>query len=136
MILALTGPSALATGCGEEERAVSGAPDPDHARKVARNPYALACRDLRKQSHPDGARVVIRAQTALVRERALRRRIAEQGSQRVNQSVYFALTEVCKGRDPSFRPSLQAVEGVRRVRYQAELYIGPACWSAKPARRT
>ena len=127
MILALTGASALATGCGEEERAASGAPDPDHARKVARNPYALTCGDLRKQSHPEGARVVIRAQTALVRERALRRRIAEQGPQRVNQSVYFGLTEVCKGRDPSFRPALQAVEGVRRGRYQAELCIGPAC---------
>jgi hypothetical protein len=127
LILVLTAASALAAGCDEEERAASGAPDPDHVRELARNPYALTCGDLRKQSHPEGARVVIRAQTALVRERALRRRVAEQGPQRVNQSIYFALTEVCKGRDPSFRPARQTVEGVRRGSYQAELCIGPAC---------
>jgi hypothetical protein len=86
-------------------------PDPEHASEVARNPYAFTCGDLARQSHSEGARLVIRVQAALARERSLRRRVAEQGFQRANQSVYFALTEVCKRRVPSFRPARLAVEG-------------------------
>jgi hypothetical protein len=71
--------------------------------------------------------VVIRVQAALTRERALRRRVAEQGFQRVNQTIYFALTEICKGRDPSFRPARLAAEAVRRGEYRASLCIGPGC---------
>jgi hypothetical protein len=106
---------------------LSDTPDPEHAREVARNPYALTCRDLATQSHPAGARLVIRAQAALARERALKSTVAEQGLQRANQSVYFALTQVCKGRDPSFRPARLAVEGVRSGRYRSDLCIGPGC---------
>jgi hypothetical protein len=126
-ILGLGATSALAGGCGDEERRVSGTPDPDHAREVARNPYALTCDDLAGQSHTDGARLVIKVQAALAREPALRRRVAEEGFQRVNQSVYFALTEVCKGRDPSFRPARLAAEGLRRGEYRASLCLGPGC---------
>jgi hypothetical protein len=117
----------LAGGCGDEERRVSGSPDPEHASEVARNPYALTCGDLARQSRPDGTRLVIRVQAALTRERALRRRVAELGFQRVNQSVYFALTEVCKGRDQSFRPARLAAHGVRRGKYRASLCLGPGC---------
>jgi hypothetical protein len=55
------------------------------------------------------------------------RRVAEQGFQRVNQTIYFALTELCKGRDPSFRPARLAVEAVRRGEYRASLCLGPGC---------
>ena len=97
-----------------------GAPEPRHAGKVARNPYALTCGDLaRQRSHPDSARLVIRAQFALAREPVLRKQVAEQTLNRAGRSVYFALTEVCKGRDPSFRPARLAVERVRRGRYRA-----------------
>jgi hypothetical protein len=126
-LIGLAGASAVAVGCDDEERAVSGTPDSQHAREVARNPYGLTCRDLKRQSHPEGARLVIKAQVALAREPALRKRVAEQAFQRANQSVYFALTEVCKGRDPSFRPARLAVEGVQRGKYRAELCIGPGC---------
>jgi hypothetical protein len=118
----------LAGGCGgDDERRVSGAPDPEHVAEVARDPYALTCGDLARQSLPAGTRLVIRVQAALTREPALRRRVAEQGFQRVNQSIYFALTEVCKGRDPSFRPARLASEGVRRGEYRASLCLGPGC---------
>jgi hypothetical protein len=127
IIISLAAASALAAGCGGQERRVSGIPDPEHAREVARNPYALTCGDLTRQSHSDGTRLVIKVQAALARERALRGRVAEQGFQRVNQSVYFALTEVCKGRDPSFRPARLAAEGVRRGEYRASLCLGPGC---------
>jgi hypothetical protein len=127
-VLGLATAAALAAGCGdEEERAASGVPDPEHASEVARNPYALTCGDLRRQSHPEGTRLVIRVQAALSRERALRRRVADQGFQRVNQTVYFALTEICRGRDPSFRPARLAAKAVRRGEYRASLCLGPGC---------
>lgn len=118
--------SAFVAGCGDDGRAL-GTPDPEHARAVARNPYALTCRDLASQSHPEAARLVIRAQVALAREPSLRKRVAEQTLQRASQSVFFALTEVCKGRDPSFRPARVAVEGVRRGKYRAEMCVGSGC---------
>jgi hypothetical protein len=127
-VLGLAAAAALAAGCGDEaERAAGGAPDPEHASEVARDPYALTCGDLRRQSHPEGTRLVIRVQAALARERALRRRVAEQGFQRVNQTIYFALTEICKGREPAFRPARLAVESVRRGEYRASLCLGPGC---------
>ena len=108
--------AAVAAGCGdEEERRVSGDPDPDHVREVARNPYALTCGDVARQSRRAGTRLVIRVQTALTREPALRRRVAELGFQQVSQSMHFALTEVCKGRDPSFKPARLAAEGSGRA---------------------
>src|ERR687895_2015823 len=127
-VLGLAPAAALAAGCGDEgEPAAGGFPDPAHAREVARNPYALTCGDLRRQSHTEGTRLVIRVQAALTRERALRRRVAEQGFQRVNQTIYFALTEICKGRNPSFRPARLAAEAVRRGEYRASLCLGPGC---------
>ena len=120
--------AAVAAGCGDEEdRRVSGDPDPDHVREVARNPYALTCGDVARQSRQAGTRLVIRVQTALTREPALRRRVAELGFQQVSQSMHFALTEVCKGRDPSFKPARLAAEGVRQGKYVASLCLGPGC---------
>jgi hypothetical protein len=120
LVLGLAAVSALAAGCGEEERRVPGTPDPAHAKAVERNPYALTCHDLARQTlHPDSARLVIHAEFALAREPALRKQVAEQTLNRVGRSVYYALTEICKGRDPSFRPARLAVEGVRRGKYRA-----------------
>ena len=112
--------SVVAVGCGEKERRVPGTPEPDHAREVARDPYALTCGDLARQwSHPESARLVIHAEFALAKDPTLRKRVAEQTLNRAGRSVYFALTEVCKGRDPSFKPARLAVEGVRSGRYRA-----------------
>lgn len=114
---------ALAAGvaaCGEEPRRIPGTPEPDHAREVARDPYALTCGDLARQwSHPESARLVIHAEFALAKDPALRKQVAEQTLNRAGRSVYFALTEVCKGRDPSYKPARLAVEGVRSGRYRA-----------------
>jgi hypothetical protein len=117
------GLSAVVAGCGGddgERPSVNGRPDPAHVRKVARDPYALTCGDLaRQQLHPESAKLVIRAEFALAQVPELRRRVAEQTLNRTGRSVYFALTEVCKGRDASFRPGRLAVAGVRSGRYLA-----------------
>lgn len=127
LIVCLAAFAALAGGCSAEQRRADGPPDSEHVKEVGRNPYSLTCGDLARQSDPEGARLVIRAQTALTREPALRKRVMEQGLQRANQSVYLALTEVCKRRDPSFKPARLAVKGVQSGTYQSDLCIGPGC---------
>ncbi len=120
LVLGLATVSAMAVGCGEQERKVHGTPEPEHAREVARNPYALTCGDLARQpQHPDAARLVIRAEFALAREPVLREQVAKQTLNRAGRSVYYALTEICKGRDQSFQPAGLAVEAVRRGKYRA-----------------
>lgn len=120
LVVAVVAVSALAAACGDEEVQVTGTPDPDHAQEVARNPYALTCGDLARQtSHPESARLVIHAEFALAQVPALRKRVAKETLNRTGRSVYFALTEICKGRRPSFRPARLAVEGVRRGKYLA-----------------
>jgi hypothetical protein len=119
--LILASLSALPAACGEEaERRVSGTPDPDHAREVERNPYAVTCGDLARQTgHPESARLVIHAEFALAQDPALRKVVAKQTLNRTGRSVYYALTEICKGRDASFEPARLAVEGVLQGKYRA-----------------
>lgn len=112
----------LAAGCGSagEPERVAGTPPPDHAREVARNPYAVTCRDLARQTaHPESAKLVIRAEFALAQVPELREVRREETLNRTGRSVYFALTELCKGREPSFEPARAAVEAVRRGKYLA-----------------
>ena len=114
-----------ASGCGDDESAesrIAGTPFPDHARAVERNPYDVTCNDLARQTlHPESAKLVIRAEFALARDPVLRKQVAKLTLNRVGRSVYYGLTEECKGRPPSFRPAKRAVEGVRTGKYRAAL---------------
>ena len=110
----------LAAGCGSDEdtQPVSGTPDPDHAREVSNDPYALTCGDIAHQhEHPDGEKLVIGVEFALARDPALEKRVATMTENRVGRSVYWALTETCKGRPSSFEPGRPAVEAVRQGKY-------------------
>jgi hypothetical protein len=112
--------AALLAACGEddEERRVPGTPDPGHAAEVDRNPYAVTCGDLARQpQHPESQKLVIRAEFALAREPALRKRVRRMTLNRAGRSVYWAMTELCKGRDASYTPGRAAVEAVRRGEY-------------------
>jgi hypothetical protein len=107
-------------GCGEEERrsVVAATPDPAHAEEVGRNPYALTCGDIARQSErTENQKLVIRAEFALAREPALRKRVRAMTENRVGRSVYWAMTDLCKGQDAAFTPGEQAVEAVRRGKY-------------------
>ena len=87
-------------GCGDDESSPvpAGAPDPEHVREVARDPYLVTCADIARQPlHPESQKLVIRAEFALAQDPRL----------------------ICKGRRPSFEPGRQAVEGVRSGRYRA-----------------
>ena len=110
-------------GCGEDEqdrRRARGEPDPDHVREVARDPYAVTCADLAAQpKSPEASRLVIQAEFALAQVAELRQVVAEETLNRTGRSVYYGLTEVCKGRRPSFEPAELAVEGVLEGKYRA-----------------
>jgi hypothetical protein len=113
----------VSAGCGGDEmgeRRARGEPDPEHVREVARNPYLVTCADLAAQPRsPEASRLVIEAQFALARDPALREVVARETLNRTGRSVYYALTEICKGRRPSFEPARLAVEAVRQGKYLA-----------------
>jgi hypothetical protein len=113
----------LAASCGDDDEnqtRVSGTPNPGHTREVARNPYAVTCRDLKRQPlHPESEKLVIRAEFALAQVPALRKLVKKLTLNRTGRSVYYGLTEVCKGRAPSFKPARLAIEGVLDGTYRA-----------------
>jgi hypothetical protein len=121
LVIGLVAVSALAAGCGDDDDAgVSASAERDHARQVERNPYAVTCGDLARQTlNPESARLVIHAEFALAQDPALRKVVAKDTLNRTGRSVYFAMTEICKGRDPSFKPARLAIEGVQAGRYRA-----------------
>ena len=121
LVLVLGAVSVLAAGCGDDdEPRVSGTPEPGHAKEVERNPYAVTCGDLARQpKHPESERLVIHAEFALAQDPVLRKLVAKQTLNRTGRSVYFAMTEICKGRDPSFKPGRLAVQGVLEGKYRA-----------------
>jgi hypothetical protein len=99
---------------------VRGTPAPGHAAAVERDPYQLTCLDLaRQEAHSDSARLVIHAEFALAREPALREHRRRWTLNRTGRSIYFALTELCKGREPEFKPARDAVAAVREGRFRA-----------------
>jgi len=106
----------------------------EHRRQVASDPYALTCRDLARQplSSVD-ARLVINAEFALAEAPVLRKRVKEMTLNRAGRSVYWALTEICKRRAPSYEPAHDAVEAVRQGRYlvqpRPESWSDPERWS-------
>jgi hypothetical protein len=113
-------------GCGEddaeqrEQRIARGEPDPEHVREVAQNPYLVTCADLAAQpKSPEASRLVIQAEFALAQVPELRKVVAKETLNRTGRSVYYGLTEECKGRPPSFEPAKAAVAGVLSGKYRA-----------------
>jgi hypothetical protein len=112
--------AAVAAGCGEEEGAAVKAPEPviDLAERQAqldRDPYDLRCEDLAdKVASADMTR---RVQYALADDA----KIPGLNRLRASQSIFFAITEVCKGKPGSFEPARPAIAGVRSGEYVADL---------------
>jgi hypothetical protein len=126
---------AVAAGCGTEAKktvTVSGTPPPAHAREVARDPYAVNCGDLARQPQAEESeKLVIRAEFALAREPALKKRVAKMTENRVGRSVYWALTAFCKGQPPTLRPAKAAVHAVREGNFLVQ--PRPTSWSSAEA---
>ena len=123
--LLLIGLALAAAGCGDDDdgqqrERVAGTPDPAHLRQVDRNPYAITCGDLARQTrHPESAKLVIRAEFALAQVPALSEVVARETLNRTGRSVYYGLTQVCKGRPSSYKPAKAAIAGVLEGKYLA-----------------
>jgi hypothetical protein len=119
--LAFAVAATLALGCGDDDdERVAGMPDPEHVEEVERNPYAITCADLARQRfRSENQRLVIHAEFALAQDPALRKVVAKETVNRTGRSVYYAMTEICKGRRPAFEPARPAIEAVRQGKYLA-----------------
>lgn len=106
--------AACGGGDGETARAARPAPAPALASAAAvdADPYAIACGHVGDQQR--WAHVTRRATVAI----ADRERIPRLSRLQATQSIYYAMTEVCKGRPASFAPAEAAVAGVRSGRYR------------------
>ena len=112
--------AAVATGCGEEEGAAVKAPDPvaelaERQAQLEQDPYDLRCADLTDKVA--SARMTRTAQYALADDA----RIPGLNRLRASQSIYFAVTEICKGQPGSYKPARPAIAGVRSGEYVADL---------------
>ena len=112
--------AAVASGCGEDasgERAAK-APSVSLAERQAQldqDPYDLRCADLADKVASAG--LTRRVQYALADDAE----IPGLNRLRASQSIFFAITEVCKGKPGSYRPARPAIAGVRSGEFVADL---------------
>jgi hypothetical protein len=119
MVAALAVGAALLLGaCGQGD---DEAPDQRKAPKLAsaqaidKDPYAIACGHIRDQQR--WASETRRATVAI----GDRERVPGLNRLQATQSLFFAMTELCKGRPASYEPADAAVQGVREGKYEADL---------------
>jgi hypothetical protein len=115
-VLALCAALLAACGGGDDEaRAERMAPKLASAAAIDRDPYAIACGHVRaQQKWADETR---RATVAI----GSRERIRGLNQLQATQSIFYAMTEICKGRPASFEPAETAVRAVRAGKYRADL---------------
>ena len=112
--------AAFATGCGEdaaEERAAA-APSVSLAEREAQldqDPYDLRCEDLADKVASAG--MTRRVQYALADDAA----IPGLNRLRASQSIFFAITELCKDKPGTYKPARPAISGVRSGDFVADL---------------
>jgi hypothetical protein len=111
--------AAIAVGCGEDETDVQPVKATitaaERQAQLERNPYDLRCADL--SDKVASARMTRIVQYALADDAKIR----GLNRLRASQSIYYAITEVCKGKPGSFEPAEPAIAGVRSGEYRADL---------------
>jgi len=112
--------AAAATGCGEGAREERAAKPPsvtlaERQAQLEQDPYDLRCADLADKVASAG--MSRRVQYALADDA----RIPRLNRLRASQSIFFAMTEVCKGKPESYRPARAAIAGVRSGEFVADL---------------
>ena len=101
---------------GPEERAAK--PSISIAERqvqLEQDPYDLRCSDLADKVA--SARMTRIVQYALADDA----RIPGLNRLRASQSIFFAITEVCKGKPGSYKPARPAIAGVRNGEFLADL---------------
>ena len=120
-VIGLIACAAIAAGCGDDDTSTSSKDEAKPVSTAARhaqlkkNPYDLRCADLRdKLASADITRTV---QNALATDAKIRGLNQLQAS----QSIYYAITELCKSQPGSYRPAKDAIAAVRSGELRAEL---------------
>lgn len=110
-----------ASGCGgsadDEPAAAAAKATPAAVERIDpdKDPHAITCGDLANKEA--SAELSRRAQFALAGEA----RVRDMSQLRVAQSIFFAMTELCKSHDESYTPAADAVKAVERGEYVADL---------------
>jgi hypothetical protein len=124
-LIALTACAALAAGCGDEASDQGSASSSTresnevslaqrHAQ-LEKDPYALRCSDIRDKVA--SADITRRVQYALADDARIRGLTRLQSS----QSIFYAITELCKAKPGSYQPSNDAIAAVRSGELRADL---------------
>jgi hypothetical protein len=112
--------AAVAAGCGEEAPEEQAAKKPtitvaERTAQLDQDPYDLRCADLAdKVASADMTR---RVQYALADDA----KIPGLYRLRASQSIFFAITEICKEKPASYQPARPAIAGVRSGEFVADL---------------
>ena len=96
-------------GCGAGERPTARQTVEQRIAEIDANPYDLTCGDQAKS-----ARVGKRAHFGMADDAQIEGLVRLRAA----QSIFYAITEICKGKAPSYRPGHEAVEGVRNFKYR------------------
>jgi hypothetical protein len=111
--------AAVAVGCGEDQTEVQNAKatitPAERQAQLEQDPYDLRCADL--MDKVDSARMTRIVQYALADDA----KIPRLNRLRASQSIFYAITEVCKEKPGSFKPARPAISGVRSGEYLADL---------------
>lgn len=121
-LIGLAACAAIAAGCGDDDQQTTQSESKAKTVSVAerysllrKDPYALRCSDLRdKLAAADITRTV---QVALADDAKIHGLNRLQAS----QSIYYAITELCKAKPGSYQPAEDAIAGVRSGEFRAEL---------------
>ncbi len=113
--------AAVAAGCGNEDTSTGSKNEAKPVDRTARyaqleqNPYDVQCGDL------DGSHAAAEMSRVLQNALAADAEIRGLNQLQASQSIYFAITQLCKAQPDSYRPAKDAIAAVRSGELRAEL---------------
>jgi hypothetical protein len=120
-VVGLMACGAIAAGCGDDDTGAKGKREAKpvdiavRSAQLEKNPYDLRCADIRDKIA--SARMTRVVQYALADDAKIRGLNRLQAS----QSIFYAITELCKAKPGSYRPAEDAIAGVRSGEFRAQL---------------
>jgi hypothetical protein len=123
ILMALAACAAIAAGCGDEDsdEATARNAEPQKASlaerhaQLEKDPYALRCADIKDKVA--SADITRRVQYALADDARIKGLTRLQSS----QSIFYAITELCKAKPDSYEPAEAAIAAVRSGELRADL---------------
>jgi hypothetical protein len=112
--------AAIAAGCGEDASQERAAEEPavtvaERQAQLEQDPYDVRCADLADKVA--SAEMTRRVQYALADDA----KVPGLNRLRASQSIFFAITEICKDQPASYKPARPAIAGVRNGEFLADL---------------